>query len=92
MNGIIGYSIKGDPVGSAKKMIEWANAQLAPVLALDTPSGLDLTVGHVHHPTVQAAATLTLALPKSGLFTKEAKEVRGDLYLGNIGVPPEIVC
>ena len=90
IDGIIGYSIKGDPRGQVKDMIEWANAQTTPVLALDTPSGLDLTSGTVHDPTIKAAATLTLALPKHGLFEEKAAAKVGRLFLGNIGVPPSL--
>ena len=88
IDGIIGYSIKGNPFGVPKQMIDWANAQTAPILALDTPSGLGLTVGKVHEPTVNATATMTLALPKQGLYEEQAKAVIGDLYLGDISVPP----
>ncbi len=90
IDGVIGYSIKGDPYGVPKDMIDWANNQKAPVLALDTPSGLGLTTGKVHNPTVKATATMTLALPKQGLFEKEAAKVIGDLYLGDISVPPSL--
>lgn len=57
IDGIIGYSIKGDPYGQVKQLIEWANAQDAPILSLDTPSGLNLTTGEVHVPCIKAAAT-----------------------------------
>lgn len=90
IDGIVGYSIKGDPRGKVKDMIDWGNEQEVPILALDTPSGLDLTTGTVHQPTINAAATLTLALPKQGLFDKNAVEKRGRLFLGNIGVPPDL--
>jgi NAD(P)H-hydrate epimerase len=65
-------------------MIDWANGQRAPVLALDTPSGLDVSTGLAGSPSVQATATLTLALPKVGLL--DAPSV-GDLYLADISVP-----
>lgn len=90
IDGIIGYSLKGDPTGMPKTMIEWANEQKAPILSLDTPSGLDLTSGVAHAPTVRATATLTLALPKQGLLTKAASKVRGELFLVDISVPSEL--
>lgn len=90
IDGIIGYSVKGDPYGLPKAMIEWTNLEEAPVLSLDTPSGLDLTSGTVHSPTVKAMATLTLALPKNGLFEPKALSHRGELYLGDISVPTEL--
>ena len=36
---------------------------------------------------MQAAATLTLALPKSGFRAAAAAAACGDLYLADIGVP-----
>ncbi len=88
LDGLIGYSLKGAPYGRTKDLIEWINQQQVTVLSLDTPSGLDLTSGTVFEPTVQANATLTLALPKQGLFDQGAKVQRGELYLGDISVPP----
>lgn len=88
VDGIIGYSVKGDPYGVPKAMIEWANANTAKVLSLDTPSGLDLTTGTVHNPTIEADATLTLAMPKKGLFYESSSTNVGSLYLGDISVPP----
>jgi NAD(P)H-hydrate epimerase len=41
-------------------------------------------------PTVRADATLTLALPKQGLFKKEVLPWRGELFLGDISVPPAL--
>ena len=87
LDGIIGYSLSGHPRGAAKAMIQWANQQKAPILSLDTPSGIDLTNGTIYNPVIQAKATLTLALPKHGLFAKEAIPYRGELYLADIGVP-----
>jgi len=90
LDGIIGYSLKGNPRGVAAEMIGWANQQKAPTISLDTPSGLDLTSGRLFDPIIQADATVTLALPKVGLFKAEAKEKIGELYLGDISVPPEL--
>ena len=85
IDALIGYSLRGDPAGAAAELITWATGQAAPVLALDTPSGLDLTTGVAGTPAVRATATLTLALPKAGLL--DAPGV-GELYLADISVPP----
>ncbi len=90
IDGIIGYSIKENPRGSAAEMIEWANEYKAPILSLDTPSGIDLTSGRIHPTSISANATLTLALPKKGLYAEKVKKKRGELYLGDISVPPEL--
>lgn len=84
IDAVIGYSLKGAPRGVARDMIEFANASPAPVLALDTPSGLDTTTGSAPGAVVQAHITLTLALPKTGLTAA----VAGRLLLGDLGIPP----
>jgi NAD(P)H-hydrate epimerase len=88
IDGLIGYSLKGNPIGISKEMIDWTNLQKSKVLSLDTPSGIDLTDGLVFAPAIKANATLTLALPKKGLFHKDVIPLRGELYLGDISVPP----
>lgn len=90
LDAIIGYSLSGAPRGAAAELIRWANNQNVPILALDTPSGLDITTGVAHDPTIRATATLTLALPKQGLVNPEVKKFVGDLYLADISVPPEL--
>jgi NAD(P)H-hydrate epimerase len=90
VDALIGYGLTGDPRGPAAEWIERANGAHRPVLSLDTPSGLDTTTGTPGHPCIRAAATLTLALPKTGLLASAARPFVGDLYLADIGVPPEL--
>ena len=88
IDGIIGYSLAGAPRGGAAKLIRWANQQNVPILSLDVPSGIDPNTGETFEPAIRATATMTLALPKSGLATAAARDAVGELYLADIGVPP----
>lgn len=88
VDGIIGYSLSGDPRRVAGDLISWVNGQEAPILALDTPSGVDASTGAVYDPTIAATATMTLALPKEGLRSPSAEKQVGELYLADISVPP----
>jgi NAD(P)H-hydrate epimerase len=90
VDALIGYGLTGDPRGLAAEWIERANTANRPILSLDTPSGLDTTTGLPGHPCIRASATLTLALPKIGLLAPSARPLVGDLYLADIGVPPEL--
>lgn len=90
IDAMIGYGLQGDPRGVVVEWIEWANASEAPILALDTPSGLDTTTGIPGSPCILAEATLTLALPKVGLLTPQARAYVGELFLADISVPPEL--
>ena len=81
LDGILGYSLKGNPRGKAAQLIAWANQVDTPILALDTPSGLDTTTGQILEPAIHATATMTLALPKQGLLVENVESVVGELYL-----------
>ena len=78
------------PKGEASDLIRDANAHGAPILSLDIPSGLDATTGAIYKPAIEATATLTLALPKTGLQTRAGLRHAGEVYLGDIGVPPQL--
>jgi NAD(P)H-hydrate epimerase len=88
LDALLGYSQTGDPRDNVARLIGWSAGQR--VLALDTPSGLELDTAIVRRPCVRAVATLTLALPKEGLRAAAAAEVVGDLFLADISVPPEV--
>lgn len=87
LDGLIGYSLNGSPRTGVARLITAANQLDAPILSLDGPSGLNFDSGEAQDPTIQAVATLTLALPKQGFEAATAKEKIGELYLGDISVP-----
>ncbi len=90
LDALIGYGLSGNPRDAVAAWIDRANAAGRPILALDTPSGLDTTTGAPGSPCIRATATMTLALPKTGLLTPQARVYVGDLYLADISVPPEL--
>jgi NAD(P)H-hydrate epimerase len=87
VDALIGYSLSGAPRGRVAELIDYASSQHGITVALDTPSGLDVTTGSTPGPVVKADATLTLAVPKVGL--RDSPEV-GELYVGDISVPPGV--
>lgn len=90
LDALIGYGLRGSPRGAAADLIRLTNAASCLTIALDAPSGLDATSGVPGDPCLRADATLTLALPKVGLLTPEARAVVGELYLADISVPPTL--
>ncbi len=62
VDALLGYSQRGSPRPAAARLI--AAAAAARVVALDVPSGLELSRGVLHEPHVRAEATMTLAAPK----------------------------
>jgi len=89
IDGLLGFSLRGDPRGEAARLIRMANDHPAPVVAIDLPSGLNATTGHVGDPCIQASMTVTLALPKTGLLTAP-QAVTGEIWLADIGVPSSV--
>lgn len=90
VDGLIGYSLAGPPRGRVCELIEWANTTDAPVVSLDVPSGLDASTGENPGAVICANATMTLALPKSGLVSGNVAPFVGDLYLADIGIPVSV--
>ncbi len=83
IDALVGYSLHGAPTGKTAELIQWANESDTPVLSLDIPSGVDSTTGETPGQFINAARTVTLALPKTGLLP----ETTGDLWLADIGIP-----
>ncbi len=88
LDAMIGYGLQGQPRPPISEWIARANNSGTKILALDAPSGLDTTHGSVSKVCIKADATLTLAMPKVGLLATNAKTCVGELYLGDISVPP----
>lgn len=87
IDALIGYHLNGAPRGAFADAIEAVNSAPAKVIAYDMPTGLDATHGICTGTCINAYATLTLALPKRGLFSEEGKRHSGRIFLADIGIP-----
>lgn len=91
IDGLLGYNIKGVPQEPVSTLIMLANNAEVPTVSVDIPSGLQPDTGEPGFPTILAAATVTLAAPKSGFNTPKAAQYLGELFLADIGIPQSIV-
>jgi len=87
LDALLGYGIRGNPRYPISELIIAANKSGKSILSLDLPSGLDATTGTRYFPCIQAHSTMTLALPKRGLMTTTVRDIVGELYLADIGIP-----
>lgn len=85
VDALIGYGLRGAPQGRTAELIRLCLQNVTRVLSLDVPSGLNATTGEMPGPAISPDRILTLALPKTGLLSAP-----GDLYLADIGIPPEV--
>jgi hydroxyethylthiazole kinase-like uncharacterized protein yjeF len=63
------------------KFIERINAAKVPILAVDTPSGLNADSGEPQGAAIEAAVTLTVGAPKIGLLQHQATKYVGQLIV-----------
>ncbi len=60
------------------------------VVAIDLPTGLNADTGEVDPGTIPADLTITMACPKQGFFFFPGRAYIGELFVGDIGLPPEM--
>jgi ADP-dependent NAD(P)H-hydrate dehydratase / NAD(P)H-hydrate epimerase len=89
VDAIFGTGLSRAPEGRFAEWIQAINESGLPVIAVDVPSGLDADTGAAYAPTVNAATTVTLGLPKPGLRIADGPRVSGDVWVADIGVPFE---
>lgn len=89
IDGLFGIGLSPErPLGPVwRTLIQRINALGAPVLALDTPSGLDPYRGAAQELTVHATATLTFLCHKPGLFTGDGADAAGKVHLATLDHP-----
>jgi hydroxyethylthiazole kinase-like uncharacterized protein yjeF len=82
-----GRRLLRDPIRSAVALIRRARAAGVPVVALDTPTAVDLTTGDPTDPVVRADVTVTFHRPKLGLRSKTGAALAGRVLVAPIGIP-----
>ena len=88
VDGILGTGIQGPPRARQATAIQAINRAGRPVLALDTPSGVDADTGQIEGEAVVAHVTVALGWPKLGTLFQPARANVGRLIAVEIGFPP----
>ncbi len=91
IDGLLGTGFAGQVSGVLKEAIDAANRSGLPILAIDIPTGLNGTTGKVGGAAIHASVTVTMGLPKIGLFLNQALNLVGDLKIGDFGLPLDAV-
>ena len=86
VDAVLGYGAVGPPRAGVRWLVERIARAAVPVVSLDLPSGIDAD-GEAAGDAVTAAATVTLALPKRGLFSDRGRRGAGHVLLADIGLP-----
>ncbi|MDI6711082.1 MAG: NAD(P)H-hydrate dehydratase [Bacillota bacterium] len=91
IDALYGTGFKGVLKDRAAKVAEAVNASGRPVIAVDIPSGVDADTGAVRGPAVRAARTVTMGLPKPGLYLYPGAEYTGEITVADISLPPPLL-
>ena len=92
VDALLGTGVRGElrePIRSAVEVIGQARAAGVPILAVDTPTAVDLSSGQPSDPAVRADLTITFHRPKTGLRTKLGAALAGRILVAPIGIPQE---
>jgi ADP-dependent NAD(P)H-hydrate dehydratase / NAD(P)H-hydrate epimerase len=92
VDALLGTGVTGalrDPIRTAVDVVNRARAAMVPVLAVDTPTAVDLSSGQPSDPAVRADLTITFHRPKAGLRTKMGAALAGRVLVAPIGIPRE---
>ena len=91
IDGLFGIGLDRPLTDDWKKFIEAVNESGIPVLAVDVPSGLNADTGEPTSPgvAIEAAVTLTIGAPKTGLLAQNAWPFVGRLEVADdVGLVP----
>jgi NAD(P)H-hydrate epimerase len=91
IDGLFGIGLNRPLAGDWKKFIETVNRSGIPILAVDVPSGLNADTGEPATPgaVIEAAITLTIGAPKTGLLAPNAWAFVGRLEVADdVGLTP----
>jgi hydroxyethylthiazole kinase-like uncharacterized protein yjeF len=86
IDALLGLGQRRPPEGALADAVRQLNAQGAPVLAVDLPTGLCGDTGRrLGDAVVQARHTLALLTLKPGLFTHQGRDQVGRVWLDDLG-------
>ena len=91
IDAVFGAGLVRPVAGEVAELFEAINEQRVPVVAIDIPSGVHGNTGEIWGIAPKAAQTVTFFRGKPGHFLLPGKTYTGDLTVGDIGIPKEVL-
>ena len=92
IDGLLGTGTSGRLRSPYCEWVSNANATNLPIIALDIPTGLDGDDGTIFSQAILADMTVTMGLPKKGMFLNHGAMLCGAVRVVDIGIPIEFVA
>ena len=89
IDALLGTGAGGVPRGAVLEAIRGLTRAGRPIASIDIPSGIDADTGAVPGASIDADLTITLGLPKRGLWLFPARSRVGVIEVADIGLPRE---
>jgi NAD(P)H-hydrate epimerase len=86
VDSLFGTGLRGQLDDEYRRLIESINACNSPVLAVDSPSGLDCDTGEPLGEAIRAAWTVTFVAVKKGFLSAIATQYTGEIFVASIGI------
>jgi hydroxyethylthiazole kinase-like uncharacterized protein yjeF len=91
VDALYGTGLRDNITGLVAQIIEEVTARALPVVAIDTPSGVDATTGAIHGVAFKAASTVTFFRRKTGHVLLPGRLYCGDVRAADIGIPAKVL-
>lgn len=92
IDGIMGAGLKGPVNGEIADIIQSVNEKKTPVIAIDMPTGIEMTHGSVQGIAFEAVSTVTFFRKKTGQVQLPGKTHCGDVRISDIGISSKVLA
>jgi NAD(P)H-hydrate epimerase len=91
IDALFGTGLTGAPRPEYRTLIDHMNGCALPILAVDIPSGMDCDTGQPLGACVRAKRTVSFVAEKAGFADPAARQFTGEVFVGDIGCPRELI-
>jgi len=87
IDALFGTGFSGAITGYIREVVRIINESRVWCVAIDVPSGLEASTGRISDPAIRAGSTITLGAPKLGMFLYPGRDIVGEVWVADIGLP-----